>query len=163
MKFKWCFVTRRLRDFPQRANNGSFLWYCDEISRRFVFAVCCDHLKRGGCPMNCSGLWTPRIVQLHNCFSTFLTNFRMLPKGWVLVANNLLRRNCSLLLSETASASGSVQTEAQLSSGGKQSSIRFEAGHVARLADGAAVTSQGNTAVCLHSLKNRIFFAAATQ
>ncbi|VDN44245.1 unnamed protein product [Gongylonema pulchrum] len=72
----------------------------------------------------------------------------MLPSG-ARLAVALLRRYQSLLLrSEMAKTSGSAQTEARINGEDDQRPICFETGHIARLADGAAVVSQGDTVVC---------------
>lgn len=54
---------------------------------------------------------------------------------------------------DAVKASGSTQIDTYV---GERDVIRFEAGHIARLADGAAVVSQGDTAVRFGSTGNLV-------
>ncbi|OZC10130.1 putative polyribonucleotide nucleotidyltransferase [Onchocerca flexuosa] len=64
----------------------------------------------------------------------------------VRAVNAFLRRCRFCLLLDTVKALGSTQIDAHIGVD-ERDIIRFEAGHVARLADGAAVVSQGETSV----------------
>ncbi|VDN05339.1 unnamed protein product [Thelazia callipaeda] len=61
------------------------------------------------------------------------------------IANSILRcKNC--FLQDSLKTFGSKLVETHIGSNGRDV-VRFEAGHIARLADGAAVVSQGDTSV----------------
>lgn len=64
----------------------------------------------------------------------------------VRAVNTFLRKCRFCLLLDTVKALGSMQIDAHIGVD-ERDIIRFEAGHVARLADGAAVVSQGETSV----------------
>uniref|UniRef100_A0A915Q826 polyribonucleotide nucleotidyltransferase n=1 Tax=Setaria digitata TaxID=48799 RepID=A0A915Q826_9BILA len=64
----------------------------------------------------------------------------------VRAVNAFLRGHRFSLLLDAVKALGSIQIEAHVGVG-ERDIIRFEAGHIARLADGAAVVSQGDTSV----------------
>ncbi|KAM3728390.1 Polyribonucleotide nucleotidyltransferase 1 [Dirofilaria immitis] len=64
----------------------------------------------------------------------------------VRAVNSFLRKCQFYLLLKSAKALESTQIDAHIGVGGRDV-IHFEAGHIARLADGAAVVSQGDTSV----------------
>lgn len=82
----------------------------------------------------------------------YLQFFRMLP--YRAGAVRAFLRSCRFcLLLDTAKSSGSTQIDAHIGVS-ERDLIRFEAGHIARLADGAAVVSQGDTSVSFGSTGN---------
>lgn len=64
-----------------------------------------------------------------------------------------LRRYRSCLFLDAVEASGSTHIDTHIGVG-ERDIIRFETGHIARLADGAAVVSQGDTSVSFGLQKN---------